>query len=346
MRSLRPLALSFVVLIFAALPNAGAEAQQSLEREVQAAARWNEQASALTADFLAIIGETTALDEVSYAYLEGRIDQANALIQADRISQSLKERVARIEKANDALPPPPETSDPSLRAQLGIIVSYLAELRGQIGDIIHLSENAFQAALNDDQDAFQILFLKQINLYVVMGEGENRVIRQRMGVLEKTVPEYHLMAVYYALNDAMIDLLRLTDRLVSDGPDPTAITNFTTSARISISESDNSVARGRDATVDTIRQIRAVQPANEEERAFIARLLRALDVYHDEFSIEERISLALEKWADDLSALEDGDLANGPSEEEFAAWFEVLEKLIGARLELQNKRVSIIAGTQ
>lgn len=344
MRSIRPLALSFVILVLAALPLAGAHAQQSLEQEIEAAAQWNEKASALTTDFLAIIGETTALDEVSYAYIEGAIDQASALKQANRIGLALKERVARIEAATDALPPPPAVSNPSLEAQLGIIVSYLGELRGQIGQIIQLSENAFQAALNDDEDAFQILFLKQINLYVVMGEGENRVIRQRMGVLQKNVPEYHLMAVYYALNDAMIDLLRLTDRLVSDGADSTAITNYTTSARIAISESDHSVARGKDATVQTIRQIRAVQPANEEERAFIARLLRALDVYHDEFAIEERISQALEKWADDMTMLDSAEA--GPNEDEFAAWFEVLEQLIAARLELQNKRVAIMAGTQ
>jgi len=346
MRSIRLLSHSFAALVLATFLMSGAHANQTLEQQVQASAQWFQQSNAIAAEYLVLIDETLALDDVSYEYLEGTLDHAGALKQAEQINSNLKRQLVRLDAAAEALPPPPAVSEPSLKAQLDIVVNYLVELREQIGALMVLSEDAFQAALNDDDDAFQILFLKQINFYVLMIESENRVIRQRMGVLQNTVPEYHLMAVFYSLNDAMIDLLRLTDRLIIDGTNSTAITNFTTSARIAISESEYAVGRGIDATFTTIREIRSLQPESAEQRDFIARLLQALEVYHDEFAVEEKISVTLSVWADDMSTLDMAEEDTGLSGEQFTDWYTVLEKLINARLELQNKRISIMAGTQ
>ena len=327
--------LLICVLSFSQNLAAAPSGSTDLFHDLKEYTRYLESSTGLYNELTEIFTQTSAIDDLSQAVLMETIGEENALQQKRQMSVIIEEKFKAASTKLGTLYQPDfktERFQPQVKEFNGYLKEYTATIRQSLED----SYNLFDASLTRDLSVVNQFDLRSRRTIIRALEGENQLLKLRMGQLEQSNPSYHLFKSIVHSNQSLVYLIKARISEM-EGPEVTGVSNYVAEngtsfvkiANIELASSKRAVENGND-TLKNWAQANKYKFSISDgfKDIFQSLILSFQNSFHVELKINDAFQTLLSEYPGDQSS----DKVNVQ-----------IDTLIDKRMNLQSDRIQLVA---
>jgi len=315
----------------AAAPNGSTNLFHDLNEYTQ----YLESSTGLYNELTEIFTQTSAIDDLSQAVLMETVGEENALQRKRQMSVIIEEKFKTATKKLDTLYQPDFKTD-RFRPQVKEFNEYLKEYTQIIRQSLDDTYNLFEASLTRDMSVVNQFDLRSRRTIVRALEGENQLLKLRMGQLEKNNPSYYLFKSIVHSNQSLVYLIKARISEM-EGPEVTGVSNyvpengasFVKIANIELRSSKKAVEKGSDTLKNWAQANKHKFSISQGFKDIFQSLILSFD---NSFHVELKINNAFQTL-----------LAEYPGDQSFDQVNVQIDTLIDKRMSLQSDRIQLVA---
>ena len=247
--------LLICVLSFSKNLAAAPSGSTDLFHDLREYTRYLESSTGLYNELTEVFTQTSAIDDLSQAVLMETVGEEDALQKKRQLSAVIEKRFKTASEKLDTLYQPDFKTD-RFRSQVKEFNAYLKEYTQIIRQSLEDTYNLFDASLTRDLSVVNQFDLRSRRTIIRALEGENQLLKLRMGQLEQNNPSYHLFKSIVHSNQSLVYLIKARMSEM-EGPEVTGVSNyvpengasFVKIANIELSASKRAVEQGADTFI-------------------------------------------------------------------------------------------------
>ena len=315
----------------AAAPNGSTDLFHDLQEYTQ----YLDSSTGLYNELTEVFTQTSTIDDLSQAVLMETIGEGDALRKKRQMSAAIEKRFKSVSEKLDAIYKPnfrTERFSPQVKEFTGYLKEYTRIIRQSLDD----TYNLFDASLTRDLSVVNQFDLRSRKTIISALEGENQLLKLRMGKLEKNNPSYHLFKSIVHSNQSLVYLIkaRITEM---EEPEVTGVSNyvpdndtsFVKIANIELRSSKKAVEQGADTLKDwALANKHKFSISTDFREIFQSLILSFANSFHVELKINSAFQVLLNEY---------------PGDESFAKVNNQIDTLIDKRMNLQADRIQLVA---
>ena len=315
----------------AAAPNGSTDLFHDLQEYTQ----YLDSSTGLYNELTEVFTQTSTIDDLSQAVLMETIGEEDALRKKRQMSAAIEEKFKTVSQKLDAIYQPDfrtERFSPQVKEFTGYLKEYTRIIRQSLDD----TYNLFDASLTKDLSVVNQFDLRSRKTIISALEGENQLLKLRMGQLEKNNPSYHLFKSIVHSNQSLVYLIkaRITEM---EGPEVTGVSNyvpetdtsFVKIANIELRTSKKAVEKGADTLKNwALANKHKFSISTDFREIFQSLVLSFANSFHVELKINDAFQILLNEY---------------PGDESFAQVNDQIDTLIDKRMNLQADRIQLVA---
>ena len=297
--------------------------------------RYLESSTGLYNELTEVFTQTSAIDDLSQAVLMETLGEENALQKKRTMSAAIEKNFEIASKKLDSLYQPSfktERFRPQVKEFNGYLKEYTLTIRQSLDD----TYNLFDASLTKDMTVVNKFDLRSRKTIIRALEGENQLLKLRMGQLEQDNPSYHLFKCIVHSNQSLVYLIkaRISELEV---PEVAGVSNFVPEnetslvkiANIELGFSKKSVEKGAE-TLKNWAQANKKKFAISQDfnEIFQSLILSFANSFHVELKINDAFQTLLNEY---------------PGDQSFDQVNVQIDTLIDKRMNLQADRIQLVA---
>ncbi len=315
----------------AAAPNGSAD----LFHDLNEYTRYLKSSTGLYNELTEIFTQTSAIDDLSQAVLMETVGEENALQRKRQMSVIIEEKFKTATNKLDTLYQPDFKTD-RFRPQVKEFNGYLKEYTQIIRQSLDDTYNLFEASLTRDMSVVNQFDLRSRRTIVRALEGENQLLKLRMGQLEKNNPSYYLFKSIVHSNQSLVYLIKARISEM-ETPEVTGVSNyvpengasFVKIANIELRSSKKAVEKGSDTLKNWAQANKHKFSISQGFKDIFQSLILSFD---NSFHVELKINNAFQTL-----------LTEYPGDQSFDQVNVQIDTLIDKRMSLQSDRVQLVA---
>jgi hypothetical protein len=297
--------------------------------------RYLESSTGLYNELTEIFTQTSAIDDLSQAVLMETIGEENALQKKRQMSVIIEEKFNIASARMDTLYQPDFKTE-RFRPQVKEFNAYLKEYTQTIRQSLEDTYNLFDASLTKDLSVVNQFDLRSRRTIVRALEGENQLLKLRMGQLEQSNPSYHLFKSIVHSNQSLVYLIKARISEM-EAPEVTGVSNyipengasFVKIANIELSSSKRAVEQGADTLKNWARANKYKFSISQGfKNIFQSLILSFENSFHTELKINDAFQTLLSEY---------------PGDQSFDQVNVQIDTLIDKRMSLQSDRIQLVA---
>lgn len=281
-----------------------------------------------------VFTQTSTIDDLSQAVLMETIGEENALKKKREMSVLIEERFKTANKKLDTLYQPDfktERFSPQVKEFNGYLKDYSETIRQSLDD----TYNLFEASLTKDLSVVNKFDLRSRRTIIRALEGENQLLKLRMGQLEQDNPSFHLFKSIVHSNQSLVYLIKARISEM-EGPEVTGVSNyvpeneasFVKIANIELGSSKKAVEQGADTLKNWAQANKHKFTISTDFREiFQSLILSFANSFHVELKINDAFQTLLNEY---------------PGDESFDQVNNQIDTLIDKRMNLQSDRIQLV----
>jgi hypothetical protein len=282
-----------------------------------------------------IFTQTSSIDDLSQAVLMETVGEEDALQKKRQLSDIIEKNFKAASKKLDTLYQPNFKTE-RFRPQVKEFNGYLKEYTHTIRQSLDDTNNLFDASLTRDLSVVNQFDLRSRRTIIRALEGENQLLKLRMGQLEQNNPSYHLFKSIVHSNQSLVYLIKARISEM-EKPEVTGVSNyvpenetsFVKIANIELRTSKRAVEKGTD-TLSNWAQANKYKFSISQgfKNIFQSLILSFENSYHVELKINDAFQTLLNEY---------------PGDESFDQVNVQIDTLIDKRMSLQSERIQLVA---
>jgi len=297
--------------------------------------RYLESSTGLYNELTEVFTQTSTIDDLSQAVLMETIGEENALQKKRQLSARIEEQFKVSSNKLDSLYQPSFKTE-RFRDQVKEFNGYLKEYTQTIRQSLDDSYNLFEASLTRDLSVVNKFDLRSRRTIIRALEGENQLLKLRMGQLEQDNPSYHLFKSIVHSNQSLVYLIKARISEM-EGPEVTGVSNyipesdasFVKIANIELNTSKKAVEKGTDTLNNWAQTNKHKFSISEDFKViFQSLILSFANSFHVELKINDAFQTLLTEY---------------PGDESFDQVNVQIDTLIDKRMSLQADRIQLVA---
>jgi hypothetical protein len=297
--------------------------------------RYLESSTGLYNELTEIFTQTSAIDDLSQAVLMETIGEENALKKKRQMSAIIEEKFNTASKKLNALYEPKFKTE-RFQSQVKEFNDYLKVYTETIRQSLDDTNNLFEASLTQDLSVVNQFDLRSRRTIVRALEGENQLLKLRMGQLEQGNPSYHLFKSIIHSNQSLVYLIKARMSEM-EGPEITGVSNYVAEngasfvkiANIELSASKRAVETGADTLKNWAQANKYKFSISQGFKNIFQSLILS---FQNSFHVELKINTAFHTL-----------LSEYPGDESFEKVNVQIDTLIDKRMSLQADRIQLVA---
>lgn len=315
----------------AAAPGASAD----LFHDLREYTRYLESSTSLYNELTEIFTQASAIDDLSQAVLSDAINEESALEQKRTLSVVIEQEFKNSSAKLDTLYQPNFKTD-RFASQVVEFNIYLKEYSATIRQSLDDTYNLFEASLTRDLSVVNQFDLLSRKTIIRALEGENQLLKLRMGQLEKINPSYHLFKSIVHSNQSLVYLIkaRITEM---ETPEVTGVSNYVPEdgasfikiAGIELDTSKKAVEKG---AISLKEWERANKYKFSISQGFMTIFHSLVQSFENSFKVELKINDAFKTI-----------LSEYPGDDSFDQINVQIDTLIDQRMNHQSDRIQLVA---
>lgn len=282
-----------------------------------------------------VFTQASEIDDLSQAVLMESISEETALDAKRKLSVRIEQK---FKTANDHLENlyQPQFKTERFVPQVKEFNNYLKDYTQIIRQSLEDTYNLFEASLTRDLAVVNQFDLRSRKTIIRALEGENALLKLRMGQLERNNPSYHLFKSIVHSNQSLVYLIkaRVTEMEV---PEVTGVSNyvpengasFVKIASIELSTSKRAVEQG---SVTLANWAKANKYKFSISQGFLDIFNSLTLSFEDSFRVEMKINHAFKTLLDEY-----------PGDQSFDQVNVQIDTLIDQRMNLQSNRIQLVS---
>jgi len=277
----------------------------------------------------------SGIDDLSQAVLMETVGEEDALQKKRQLSAIIEEKFKTASTKLDALYQP-NFKTGRFSPQVKEFNAYLKEYTQTIRQSLDDSYNLFEASLTRDLSVVNQFDLRSRKTIIRALEGENALLKLRMGQLEQNNPSFHLFKSIVHSNQSLVYLIkaRITEM---EMPEVSGVSNyvpedgasFVKIAMIELGTSKHAVESGADALQGWAKANRYKFDFSQSFQSIFQSLIQS---FENSFQVELKINDAFRILLDDY-----------PGDQSFDQVNVQIDQLIDQRMNLQAERIQLVA---
>ena len=327
--------LLICVLSFSQNLAASPSGNTDLFHDLKEYTRYLESSTGLYNELTEIFTQTSAIDDLSQAVLMETIGEENALQKKRQMSVIIEEKFNSASTKLDTLYRPSFKTE-RFRPQVKEFNEYLKEYTQTIRQSLEDTYNLFDASLTRDLSVVNQFDLRSRRTIVRALEGENQLLKLRMGQLEQNNPSYYLFKSIVHSNQSLVYLIKARMSEM-EGPEVTGVSNyipengasFVKIANIELSSSKRAVENGNDTLKNWAQANKYKFSISDGFKNIFQSLILS---FQNSFHVELKINTAFQTL-----------LSEYPGDQSFDQVNVQIDTLIDKRMSLQSDRVQLVA---
>jgi hypothetical protein len=297
--------------------------------------RYLESSTDLYNELTEVFTQTSTIDDLSQAVLMETIGEEDALKKKRAMSALIEEKFKTADKKLGTLYQPnfkTERFRPQVKEFNGYLKDYSETIRQSLDD----TYNLFEASLTKDLSVVNKFDLRSRRTIIRALEGENQLLKLRMGQLEQDNPSYHLFKSIVHSNQSLVYLIKARISEM-EGPEVTGVSNyvpeneasFVKIANIELGSSKKAVEKGADTLKNWAQANKHKFTISPDFREiFQSLILSFANSFHVELKINDAFQTLLNEY---------------PGDESFDQVNNQIDTLIDKRMNLQSDRIQLVA---
>jgi len=294
-----------------------------------------ESSTGLYNELTEVFTQTSTIDDLSQAVLMETVGEEQALQKKRQMAAAIEENFKTARKKLDTLYQPNFKTDrfsPQVKEFNGYLKEYAQTIRQSLDD----TYNLFEASLTKDLSVVNKFDLRSRKTIIRALEGENQLLKLRMGQLEQDNPSYHLFKSIVHSNQSLVYLIKARISEI-EVPEVTGVSNyvpeneasFVKIANIELRASKKAVEKGA-ITLENWAQANKYKFTISEgfKNIFQSLILSFADSFHVELKINDAFQTLLNEY---------------PGDESFDQVNVQIDTLIDKRMNLQADRIQLVA---
>ncbi len=327
--------LLICVLSFAKNLAAAPGKSTALFHDLNEYTRYLESSTSLYNELTEVFTQTSAIDDLSQAVLMETVGEEKALQEKRRMSAAIEEKFKTASKKLDSLYQPNFKTGrflPQVKEFNGYLKEYTQTIRQSLDD----TYNLFEASLTKDLSVVNRFDLRSRKTIIRALEGENQLLKLRMGQLEQNNPSFHLFKSIVHSNQSLVYLIKARISEM-EGPEVTGVSNyvpeneasFVKIANIELRTSKKSVEKG----AETLKQWAQANKHKFTISQDFSEIFQSLVLsFANSFHVELKINSAFQTLLDEY-----------PGDKSFDEVNVRIDSLIDKRMSLQSDRIQLVA---
>lgn len=297
--------------------------------------RYLESSTGLYNELTEVFTQTSAIDDLSQAVLMETVGEEKALEKKRKMSAAIEENFRTTSKKLDTLYQPKFKTE-RFRPQVTEFNAYLKTYARTIRQSLDDTYNLFEASLTRDLSVVNKFDLRSRKTIIRALEGENQLLKLRMGQLEQNNPSYHLFKSIVHSNQSLVYLIKARISEI-EGPEVTGVSNYIPEsetslvkiAYIELKTSKKAVEKGADTLKNWAQANKhKFTISNDFKEIFQSLILSFANSFHVELKINTAFQTLLDEY---------------PGDESFAQINVQIDTLIDKRMNLQSDRIQLVA---
>ena len=323
------------VLSFSNNLTAAPSGSSDLFHDLKEYTRYLESSTGLYNELTEIFTQTSAIDDLSQAVLMESIGEENAFQKKRQMSAIIEGKFKSAITKLDTLYQPNFRTE-RFRPQVEEFNSYLKEYTATIRQSLEDTYNLFDASLTRDLSVVNQFDLRSRRTIVRALEGENQLLKLRMGQLEQNNPSYHLFKSIVHSNQSLIYLIKARISEM-EKPEITGVSNyvpengdsFVKIANIELDSSKRAVANGTDTLKNWAQANKSKFSISQDfKNIFQSLVLSFENSFHVELKINDAFQTLLTEY---------------PGDQSFDQVNVQIDTLIDKRMNLQSDRIQLVS---
>ena len=327
--------LMICALTFANTLSAAPAKSTALFHDLQEYTRYLESSTGLYNELTNVFTQTSAIDDLSQAVLMDQVEEEVALQKKRQMSAAIEENFKTAQQKLDNLYQPKFQTD-RFRPQVTEFSGYLKEYSQTIRQSLDDTYNLFDASLTKDLSIVNKFDLRSRKTIIRALEGENQLLKLRMGQLERNNPSFHLFKSIVHSNQSLVYLIKARISEI-ESPEITGVSNFIPEnetslvkiARIELKTSKRAVEKGTDTLKNWAMANKAKFTISQDfKNIFQSLILSFANSFHVELKINKAFKTLLDEY---------------PGDQSFEQVNVEIDTLIDKRMTLQSDRIQLVA---
>jgi len=294
-----------------------------------------ESSTGLYNELTEIFTETSTIDDLSQAVLMETVGEESALQKKRQLSAIIEKKFNITSKKLDTLYQPNFKTE-RFRSQVKEFNEYLKEYTQIIRQSLEDTYNLFDASLTRDLSVVNQFDLRSRRTIIRALEGENQLLKLRMGQLEQDNPSYYLFKSIVHSNQSLVYLIKARISEM-EGPEVTGVSNFVPEngtsfvkiANIELSTSKRAVENGADTLKNWAHANKYKFSISQGFKNIFQSLILSFESsFHVELKINDAFQTLLSEY---------------PGDESFDQVNVKIDTLIDKRMSLQSDRIQLVA---
>ena len=282
-----------------------------------------------------VFTQTSTIDDLSQAVLMETLGEEKALEKKRQMSTAIEKNFETASKKLDTLYQPNFKTDrfsPQVKEFNGYLREYTETIRQSLDD----TYNLFEASLTRDMSVVNKFDLRSRKTIIRALEGENQLLKLRMGQLEQNNPSFHLFKSIVHSNQSLVYLIKA--RIFEmEVPEVTGVSNFVPEneasfvkiANIELNSSKKAVEKGAETLNNWAQANKYKFTVSKEFKNIFQSLILS---FANSFHVELKINTAFQTLLDEY-----------PGDESFDQVNVQIDTLIDKRMDLQSDRIQLVA---
>lgn len=282
-----------------------------------------------------VFTQASAIDDLSQAVLMESVTEETALNNKRKMSALIEQKfttaIAHLDNIYQ-----PQFKTKRFAPQVAEFNSYLKDYAVIIRQSLDDTYNLFDASLTRDLSVVNQFDLRSRKTIIRALEGENALLKLRIGQMEPTNPSYHLFKSIVHSNQSLVYLIkaRITEMEV---PEVTGVSNYVAEDGASFVKIANIELRTSKRAVESgTKALQGWAKANKYKfsisQSFQDIFLSLVQSFENSFQVELKINGAFHTL-----------LSEYPGDESFEQVNADIDTLIDQRMGLQSDRIQLVA---
>jgi hypothetical protein len=327
--------LLICVLSFAKNLTAAPSGSTDLFHDLKEYTRYLESSTGLYNELTEVFTQTSAIDNLSQAVLMETVGEEDALQKKRQMSILIEEKFKTASNKLGALYQPNFKTE-RFRPQVEEFNEYLKEYTKTIRQSLDDTKNLFEASLTRDLSVVNQFDLRSRRTIIRALEGENQLLKLRMGQLDHENPSYYLFKSIVHSNQSLVYLIKARISEM-EGPEVTGVSNyvpengasFVKIANIELASSKKAVEQGAGTLMGWAQANKNKFSISQDfKNIFQSMILSFENSFHVELKINNAFQVLLSEY---------------PGDESFDQVNVQIDTLIDKRMNLQADRIQLVA---
>jgi hypothetical protein len=327
--------LLICILSFAKNLAAAPSKSTDLFHDLNEYTRYLESSTGLYNELTDVFIQTSVIDDLSQAVLMETVGEENALQKKRQMSAAIEDKFKTASEKLDTLYQPDFKTE-RFRSQVKEFNGYLKEYAQTIRQSLDDTYNLFEASLTKDMSVVNKFDLRSRKTIIRALEGENQLLKLRMGQLEQDNPSYHLFKSIVHSNQSLVYLIKARISEI-EVPEVTGVSNyvpeneasFVKIANIELRASKKAVEKGSDTLKNWAQANKHKFTISQGfKNIFQSLILSFANSFHTELKINDAFQTLLNEY---------------PGDESFDQVNVQIDTLIDKRMNLQADRIQLVA---